>query len=101
VSGIPARALIDTDPVFTQVRHLTSADDMASARGHTAFFTFGENYGRPGCAIPEDGLPWLPTRQPVVLDMWPLSAPPRTGGSRRSCNGTAIAAGNTQACAMG
>jgi len=76
---IPVRILVDTDPVFTQIRHLTDPAAMASARAHTAFFTFGENFGRPGCTMPDDGLPWLATRQPVVLDLWPVTPPPATG----------------------
>jgi hypothetical protein len=68
----PHRVLIDTDPVFTQIRHLKDMEKMEEALLHTAFFTFGENFGRPDCSIPDDGLPWLPTRQPVVLDAWPV-----------------------------
>jgi hypothetical protein len=71
--GIPSRVLVDTDPVFTQVRHLMQPDDMDTARRHTAFFTFGENFGQPDCTMPDDGLPWQPTRQPVVLDQWAVS----------------------------
>ena len=67
----PHRALIDTDPVFTQVRHCKSASAMEQAHAHTSFLTFGENFGRAGCSIPDDGLPWVRTRQPVVLDAWP------------------------------
>ena len=66
----PHRVLIDTDPVFIQICHLKDRKRMQDARAHTAFFTFGENFGRPDCSIPDDGLPWLPTRQPVVLDVW-------------------------------
>jgi hypothetical protein len=36
--------------------------------------TFGENHGKPVCTIPDDGFPWQPTRQPVVLDAWPVRA---------------------------
>jgi hypothetical protein len=67
---VPARVLIDTDPAFTQIRHLTDAAACARARQHTAFFSFGENIGTAGSSIPDDGLPWQPTRQPVVLDAW-------------------------------
>ena len=75
--AVPVRALVDTDPVFTQVRHLTEAGARARAEAHTAFFTFAERWGRPGCTVPDDGLPWQPTRQPVVLDAWPVTpAPP-------------------------
>lgn len=72
VFDIPARLFIDTDPVFTQVRHLTDPQALRRAKQHTHFFTFGENFGRPGCRIPDDGLPWQPTRQPVVPDVWPV-----------------------------
>ena len=79
VADVPARVLIDTDPAFTQVRHLDRPEALAAARGHTAFFTFGENYGQQGCTIPDDGLPWIATRQPIVLDAWPVTPPPREG----------------------
>ena len=70
--GIPHRVLIDTDPVFTQVRHLTDAAAKAKALRHTAFFSFGENIGR-GAHIPDDGFAWQPTRQPIVLRAWPVT----------------------------
>ncbi len=44
---------------------------------HNAFFSFGETIGQPHCAIPDDGLPWQPTRQPIVLDAWPSREVPR------------------------
>jgi hypothetical protein len=67
---IPNRILIDTDPVFTQIRHLTNKTDFELAGQHTAFFSFGENFGKPGCTIPNDGFNWQSTRQPVFLDAW-------------------------------
>jgi hypothetical protein len=76
---VPVRVLIDTDPVFTQIRHLTAPAARAAARLHTAFFSFGENIGAPQCSIPDDGLPWLPTRQPIVLDAWPVTPGPQDG----------------------
>ena len=75
---IPVRVLIDTDPVFTQIRHLTDPDRRRDAERHTAFFSFGENIGGAS-TIPDDGLPWQPTRQPIVLDAWPLRPGPATG----------------------
>ena len=70
LEGIPVRALIDTDPAFTQIRHLTDPEARERARQHTAFFTFGENLPARRSTIPDDGLPWRATRQPVVLDAW-------------------------------
>ena len=74
-SKIPARVLIDTDPVFTQIRHLTNTSDTKTASHHTAFFSFGENFGKPGCTIPDDGFPWKATRQPVFLEAWKIAKP--------------------------
>jgi hypothetical protein len=77
--AVPVRALIDTDPAFTQIRHLTDprARDLAAA--HTAFFTFGENIPAGRSSAPDDGFPWRPTRQPVVLDAWPVTPAPPAG----------------------
>jgi len=73
---IPVRVLVDQDPAFTQIRHLTQAHARARALAHDAYFSFGANLGRPGCSVPDDGLSWRATRQPVVLDEW--SAPSAT-----------------------
>lgn len=73
---IPARALVDTDPVFAQARHIHAPAWLDRALQHTAFFTFGENYGSADCSTPDDGLPWRPTRQPIVLDLWPVAVRP-------------------------
>ncbi|MCI1193669.1 glycosyltransferase [Calidifontimicrobium sp. SYSU G02091] len=77
---IPCRVLVDTDPVFTQVDHLQDPERMRFARAHTAFFSFGESIGHSGCTVPDDGLPWQPTRQPLVLRCW-QPAPPRPDGA--------------------
>ena len=79
VQAIPARVFVDTDPVFTQIHHLTDPVRRDLAAQHTAFFSYAENVGRPGCSVPNDGLPWHPTRQPVVLDAWPVTPAPAHG----------------------
>jgi hypothetical protein len=76
LARVPVRVLIDTDPAFTQIQHLTAPERRAFAEAHTAFFTFGENIPRGTSRVPADGLPWQATRQPVVLDQWPLTAAP-------------------------
>jgi hypothetical protein len=65
------RALVDTDPVFTQIGAHGAADPRTDFRVR---FTYGENAGRPGCSMPTGGVEWRPTRQPVVLNLWPVSA---------------------------
>jgi hypothetical protein len=77
---IPIRVLVDTDPVFTQLYHLTDPARRARALKHTAFFSFAGNIGREGCTVPSDELPWQPIRQPIVLDVWPVTEGP-SGGS--------------------
>ena len=76
---VPVRLLIDTDPVFTQIKHLKHPENKERALQHTAFFSFGENIRLSSCSIPNDGLPWRPTRQPIVLDAWPITPGPQEG----------------------
>lgn len=76
---IPVRVLVDTDPVFTQVRHLEEPLSRKLALQHTVFFSFAENIKLPRSTIPNDGLPWQATRQPIVLDTWPVTPGPSSG----------------------
>lgn len=76
---IPNRVFLDTDPVFTQIRHLTDPSARKLALQHTAFLSFGENIGLGNCTVPDDGLPWKATRQPIVLDAWPVKPGPLQG----------------------
>jgi hypothetical protein len=76
---VPVRVYLDIDPAFTQLNHLLDAAKRARAEMHTSFLSIGENIGRLISAVPDDGLPWLPTRQPVVFDLWPAS-PGHSGG---------------------
>lgn len=76
---IPVRVLVDTDPVFTQIRHLTDPALRNRALLHTAFLSFGENIGLSQCTVPSDGMPWQTIRQPIVLDAWPVMPGPAQG----------------------
>lgn len=78
LAATPVRVLLDTDPAFTQIRHLTDDAARRLADAHTSFFTFAENIARDDCLVPDDGFDWQPTRQPVVLDCWPVT-PGRAG----------------------
>jgi hypothetical protein len=82
---IPVKVLIDSDPLYTQTGvpgYLDGTADQATReavdrlRAHDVFFSFGENVGKPGCAVPPELFDWKPTRQPVVLDAWSPSPPP-------------------------
>ena len=63
---------LETDPVQLQIElHDGVASTYEFLSAHSAFFTFAENLGRPGCELPVcDSFEFLPTRQPVVLDHW-------------------------------
>lgn len=74
---------LETDPVQLQVEladGVQSTVDFLDA--HDAYFTFAENLGRPDCALDADErYEFKPTRQPVLMDRWPLQplppGPPR------------------------
>jgi hypothetical protein len=68
----PARIMIDTDPVYEQIKY-AKADPAARAYidAHTHFYSYGANLGSEVCSVPLCGVPWRPTRPPVDLDLWP------------------------------
>ena len=63
------RVLVDTDPVFTQIGCHGNGGPFSR---YERLFTYGENVHRAGCEMPTGDIEWLPTRQPVVLDAWPV-----------------------------
>ncbi len=67
---------IDSDPVFTQVKLARGQQDFRRyVDSHDVHFSFGEKLGP---LIPDSGIQWLPTRQPILLDEWAtVSAPTR------------------------
>src|SRR5436305_1721817 len=68
----PVRIMIDTDPVYEQIKYPNAGPAArAYVDAHTHFFTYGANLGSPECTIPLSGVPWRATRPPVDLDLWP------------------------------
>jgi len=83
--GARVKAYVDTDPGYSQAKLAAADAGMADAsvqfsvdliRQHDVFFTLAEHLGQPDCLIPPVGLRWLPTRQPIVLDDWPVRSAP-------------------------
>jgi hypothetical protein len=67
----PRRIYVESDPFASQVR--VSQDDYAAftaLAAHDTHFSFGENLGATDCDVPLGNFHWLPTRQPVVPDLW-------------------------------
>jgi len=67
----PRRVYVESDPFAAQVK-VARGDEMtiATLEAHDAHFSFGENLGAPDCDAPIERFRWLPTRQPVVIDLW-------------------------------
>ncbi len=69
--SVPRRIYVESDPFPVQVRIAQGdPDTLGWLAQHDAHFTFGERVGQPDCTLPTGGIDWLPTRQPVVTDLW-------------------------------
>jgi hypothetical protein len=75
------KILIDTDPGWNHFRNYPKWDQNPRWQGshgyraHDYFFTYAERLRRSQCNLPDFGLPWVPTRPPVVMDCWNSEAP--------------------------
>lgn len=71
---------VESDPGVEQIKvdkgEQTTIDYLGK---HHALFTFGENVGAADFPVPTHGLKWLPTRQPIVTDLWKANAQPSEG----------------------
>ena len=68
---------IESDPGVEQIKVDKGAKSTVDyLRRHHALFTFGENLATRAFPVPTHGLNWLPTRQPVVTDLWKTNHPP-------------------------
>jgi len=66
---------VESDPGVEQIKIDTGEQGtIAYLRAHRHVFTFGENIGTHAFAVPVHDFTWLPTRQPVVTDLWCATA---------------------------
>jgi len=73
------RVYVESDPFASQVKVAKGdAGMIATLAAHDTLFTFGENLGAPDCGVPLERFRWLPTRQPVALELWEHALPPGT-----------------------
>src|ERR1041385_3363931 len=74
--AIKRRIYVESDPFASQVK-VAKGDqgmiDMLAA--HDTHFSFGENLGATDCDVPIEQFRWLPTRQPVAVELWNNGAP--------------------------
>jgi hypothetical protein len=76
------RIYVETDPVAAQIKLVQGdAATVAALQGHDTHFSFGGNFGAPDCRVPLQQFKWLPTVQPVVLDLWPQVSDGRPNGA--------------------
>jgi hypothetical protein len=66
-------AVVDTDPVFTQLRMQTDGEFAGYFRSFDAVATFGRLIGTAASPLPTHGIDWIPTNQPVALRHWPVA----------------------------
>jgi hypothetical protein len=69
--AIRRRIYVESDPFPMQVKVAKGdAGTIQTLEAHDTLFSFGENLGSSDCTVPMEKFRWLPTRQPVVLDLW-------------------------------
>jgi hypothetical protein len=59
-------ALVDMDPLFTQVGKFA----QQRLERYDIHFTYGTNVGNEDCGVPTRNIEWQPTLPPVVPDLW-------------------------------
>jgi hypothetical protein len=74
LAAAPFRVFLDIDPGFGQMWCRLGLHDPFS--GHHAHVTIGEAIGQGGCKIPTCGYEWTTTKQPIVLEHWPVASGP-------------------------
>ena len=67
-------ALVDIDPGLLQ---FWISHGQLPVESHDLYFTTGETVGRPDAKFSDCGLPWIPIRPPVALDLWPRASEPQ------------------------
>lgn len=81
------RVYVDLDPAYTQV-WAGDASLSFSVAGHDTHVTVGLNLGGADCPLPSNGIDWLPTLPPVVLERWPRASLPADEPLRFTTVGT-------------
>ena len=79
---------VESDPGVEQIKiDKDTKSTVEYLQGHRALFTFGENIGKKDFPVPLHGLKWLPTRQPVVTDLWETAgSPARSATTTATCS---------------
>lgn len=83
---IPIRILIDSDPMFTQIKYYNDIQNKEGKKStkdmvdnHNYLFSFGENINSIDCEIPTFDYKWYTTRQPICTALWENSTMNKIG----------------------
>ena len=69
--AIRRRLYVESDPFVAQVKVAKGDKGMIELlAAHDTHFSFGENLGASDCPVPIEKFRWLPTRQPVAMELW-------------------------------
>jgi len=77
LAAAPCRVFLDTDPGFGQMWLALGLADVFA--GHDVHVTIGERIGAADCTVPDCGIDWITSPQPVALGAWPKLPAPRGG----------------------
>ena len=71
--GIKHQMFLDGDPMFTQIglHDPEKTNYTARLKAHDSHFSFGLKLGDPDCLVPDTGIRWKKTLQPIALHYWP------------------------------
>ncbi|HEV2209321.1 MAG TPA: hypothetical protein VG167_11135 [Verrucomicrobiae bacterium] len=76
------RIYVETDPVAAQIKVARGdAQTIAALAAHDTHFSFGLNFGAPDCQVPLERFRWLPSVQPVALELWQNPVPASPNGA--------------------
>jgi hypothetical protein len=78
----PRRIYVESDPFAVQIKvALGDEPTLAALAAHDIHFSYGENLGAPDCSVPVERFTWLPTRQPVAMELWANPYKPSAGSA--------------------
>lgn len=71
--GVKHQMFLDGDPMFTQIglHDPQKTSYTQRLRNHNSHFSFGLKLGDADCLVPDTGIRWKKTIQPVALEYWP------------------------------
>ncbi|NJK91764.1 MAG: hypothetical protein HC904_08040 [Blastochloris sp.] len=71
--GVKHQMFLDGDPMFTQIglHDPEKTSYTQRLKAHDSHFSFGLKLGEADCRVPDTGIVWKKTLQPVALEYWP------------------------------